>query len=86
MGKNAPGRAAWAKNLGTLLEAGVEVRAWCDTCTARFVVVDVAKLIAIKGEDYSLWNRRTKCRLTPGCTGWNRFHCGGRGMMEKMRD
>lgn len=23
--------------------------------------------------DYTLYNRRTRCRLTPGCPGWNYF-------------
>jgi hypothetical protein len=86
MPKKDRGRAAWTKNLGTLITASREVRAFCDTCRAPFVVVDLVKLAAIKGEDYSLWNRRTKCRLTEGCPGWNRFYCDGRGMMEKMRD
>jgi len=86
MAKVERGRPGWTKNLGTLIKARCEVRAWCDTCNAPFVVVDVAKLAQLKGLDYSLWNRRTECRLTDGCTGWNRFYCDGRGMMEKMRD
>jgi hypothetical protein len=40
----------------------------------RCRVVDLAKLREIKGGSYSLINRRTRCKLKPGCTGWVRFH------------
>jgi hypothetical protein len=79
-------RPSWTENLRTLIASDREVRAWCDTCPAPFVIVDVPALARIKGEDYSLWNRRTKCRLTVDCPGWNRFYCEGSSMMEMMRD
>jgi hypothetical protein len=28
------------------------------------------------GPDYSLWNRRSRCKLTKGCKGWNKFAVG----------
>lgn len=36
--------------------------------------VDIPKLIAIKGPDYSLIDRCCRCNVTPGCKGYNRFH------------
>jgi len=26
-----------------------------------------------RGEAFKLWNKRTRCRLTTGCSGWNTF-------------
>jgi hypothetical protein len=48
--------------------------------------LDLAALAAKVGPTYSLWNRRTRCRLTEGCAGWNRFYSSGRGRLEPMRD
>jgi hypothetical protein len=86
MPKKDRNRPAWTESLGALIAAGREVRAWFDTCDAPFVVVDLVKLAALKGASYRLWSRRTKCRLTEGCQGWNRLYCDGRSMFEKMRD
>ncbi len=78
-------RPSWTKNLGTLIAEGHIVRAWCDTCKG-YRDVDLVKLAEIKGLDYDLWGRRTRCRLTPGCNGWNSFMHGGRGPLKNMRD
>lgn len=34
---------------------------------------DLSRIAAAKGMDYTLYNRRTRCRLTAGCPGWNYF-------------
>lgn len=86
MGKRRPMRGGWTKNVGTLIDDEIEVRAICDTCTAKYVVVDLAKVAEAKGREYSLWNKRTHCRLTAGCVGYIRFFCGGRGWMQRMGD
>lgn len=86
MGKSAPTRAGGTKNLGALLGRGHEVSAACDTCR-EWKVVDLARLAEIKGRDYDLWNRHTRCRITAGCAGMNRFYVyAGRGRVEPMRD
>lgn len=64
----------WVRTLDLSLEFGdVQIQGWCSTC-GGVKAVDFEKLRAIKGGNYSLINRRTRCKLTPGCTGWVRFH------------
>lgn len=45
------------------------------SCTAcdKWRPVDLDALIKARGPDFSLTGRRYRCRLTPRCTGWNRF-------------
>lgn len=45
----------------------------CSTCE-QYRDVDLGALREIKGGSYSLINRRTRCKLTPGCPGWVKFH------------
>lgn len=71
--------SAWSKSdltIGGMLDAGTRIRAICTECTSRDV--DLAQLIAIKGRDYCLINRRCRCPITPGCGGRVRFYylCG----------
>lgn len=44
----------------------------CDTCKESRDV-DLDAIIARKGAGFSLVNKRARCKLTPGCRGWNRF-------------
>jgi len=85
MGKRKPLRGAWTKNLGTMIAEGIKCAGGCDRCRG-WKEVDLVKLAEIKGLDYSLWNRRTPCRLTPGCPGKVSFYCDGRFRMEPMHD
>lgn len=86
MGKKVPIRASCTRNLATLIAAGAPVKASCSKC-GEWKEVDLLRLILIKGETYDLWNRRTSCRITPGCPGKNRFHVhAGRGSFEPMWD
>ncbi|KKC24676.1 hypothetical protein [Sphingomonas sp. SRS2] len=50
---------------------GVSVN--CDICK-QWRSVDLDAIIAMKGENFSLINKRFRCKLTPGCEGWNAFH------------
>lgn len=72
------GFPAWTLTVGEMLQAqqGAGSCAVTVTCTACKVGrdVDLAAIVARKGPDVSLINRRARCRLTAGCTGWNRFH------------
>ena len=34
---------------------------------------DFTRIIKAKGEAFSLFNKRTRCRLKTGCAGWNVF-------------
>lgn len=65
---------------------GVGCRVNCTRCSA-WQDIDIEALREKVGGDYSLWNRRTRCRLTPGCAGWNRFrhNCHG-GFFMPMWD
>jgi len=85
MGKRTPTRPSYAASLATLIEAGTRVQACCEKCRA-WKEVDLVALAAVKHADYDLWGRRTRCRITPGCTGWNRFYCDGRGRFAPMHD
>jgi hypothetical protein len=72
MAKRAAFFPAWAQTLGAMLDEGAKVRAWCSAC-GRCTDVDIAALTAIKGRDYGLIDRRSRCKMT-GCKGWVRFH------------
>ncbi|KKC27429.1 hypothetical protein [Sphingomonas sp. SRS2] len=67
----------WATTVGKMLavqdgRGHKHVMVMCDTCKeARDV--DLAAIVETKGADFSLINRRARCRLTAGCKGWNRF-------------
>jgi hypothetical protein len=49
------------------------VRASCTKCQ-NYRDVDLLALRALVGGDYSLVNRRCRCRLKKRCNGWNRFY------------
>lgn len=80
MAKRAGIIKSWAMTLGASLDEGfdeqgrtkVMIRAWCGTCR-RSKEIDIVALAAKVGRDYSLLNRRCRCRLKPGCPGWNQF-------------
>lgn len=73
MGKNAPQTPEWVKTLDSLIAESVRVTVSCTQC-GKHDFVDLQLLRQRVGSgSYSLWNRRCRCRLTPGCNGWNRF-------------
>jgi hypothetical protein len=68
----------WARTIGMMIEAvaaGQEVRVRCQTCNAHRIlaVTDLERVMAAKGIRFRMTNRRTRCRLTAGCDGWNVF-------------
>lgn len=63
----------WTRTLGSMLNGGCAVRALCDRCKGSRDV-DLDALAARVGLEYSLIDRRCRCRLTAGCRGWNRFY------------
>lgn len=64
---------AWTETLGAMIDGGCKVRVICTKCRGHRDV-DLGALAEKVGRDYSLINRRSHCRMTPGCTGWNRFY------------
>lgn len=72
MAKTAGWLPAWANSLDAMIEAGALIRVWCWACK-KSGDVDLFALRERVGPGYSLLNRRCRCRLTPGCPGWNRF-------------
>jgi hypothetical protein len=76
MAKTAAILPAWVQTLGAMLDQGegrVIVRVTCAQCRGSRDI-DITALAARVGRDYSLINRRCRCRLLPGCIGWNRFY------------
>lgn len=63
---------ATRQTIGEMLAKGEGVRVGCSRCKSGRLV-DLAKLIEAKGPDYSLFNRRCRCKLMKGCPGYNRF-------------
>lgn len=61
--------------LESILETDLPIRVRCTKCAAvkEFTRSEIKRLAARMGYDYSLVDRRCKCRLTPECDGWNRF-------------
>ncbi|MFC0305212.1 hypothetical protein [Rhizorhabdus histidinilytica] len=79
---------AWTHTVGAMKAARDEkpdhfgVRVSCDTCREGRDV-DLDAIITKKGADFSLVNRRARCKLTRGCRGWNRFFYQG-GVMRPL--
>lgn len=67
---------SWAKTLGAMIDGETQVRVRCSGCAEvkLFTMADLEALAAKVGRDYSLVDRRCRCRLTPGCRGWNRLY------------
>lgn len=63
----------WVRTVGAMVEHGAEVRALCTKCHGG-KDIDLAALLEKVGPDYSLINRRCRCRIQRGCDGWNRFY------------
>jgi len=58
-----------------MIDHGHTAMAECETCRGH-QDIDLPALAERVGRDYSLWNRRSPCRLTPGCKGWMVYRCG----------
>lgn len=67
MGKNEPLIPAWVCTVGAMRAEGVRVRWSCQSCR-QWGDVDLARVEEAKGDDFSLINRRPRCRQ-PGCAG-----------------
>jgi len=68
-------QAGWAPcelTLGGMIDAGQLVKAHCNRC-GKWREIDLVELAARVGRDYSLIDRRCRCRITEGCDGWNSF-------------
>ncbi|QAY78450.1 hypothetical protein [Sphingosinicella sp. BN140058] len=53
----------WARSLGTMIEAGTQVRFACPACK-RLYDVDLAALATLKGRDWTLIDRRARCKAS----------------------
>jgi len=74
----------YTRNLDAMIEAGAQVRVWCEFCKEA-ADIDLVALRARVGGEFSLLNRRCRCRLTPDCPGWNRFSYLS-GVMRHLAD
>lgn len=81
---------AWTETVASMKETRdrkpdhFHVRVTCTVCR-QGRDVDLDGLIAAKGPDYSLVNRRSRCKFTKGCRGWNRFFYQS-GVMRPLWD
>lgn len=64
---------AWVRTVGAAIDADAAIMASCPVCKG-WRDVDLQAIAAARGRDYSLINRRLRCRITPGCRGLARFH------------
>jgi hypothetical protein len=83
MAKSEAIMPSWAATVGAMRDHGTKVAAYCGHCRIQRAV-DPAKLAAIKGDDYSLVDRRCRCKFTPECPGWITFHYL-HGVMRPLR-
>ena len=58
--------------IGKLLELELGAQARCQRCRSHRII-NLAKLVAAKGPDYSLFNRCCPCRMKRDCGGRVRF-------------
>lgn len=73
MGKRSTFDINEGMTLADHLRIGIQAKAFCTRCKLD-LLIDIPALIEKVGPDYSLYNRRSRCKV-PGCDGWNRFHC-----------
>jgi hypothetical protein len=64
-------RRRFAETVGQMQAQGWDVIARCDHCRV-LLRVDLRVVIQTRGAGFSLWNRKTRCRVV-GCTGWASF-------------
>jgi hypothetical protein len=77
MAKRAAILPSWVQTVGVMRDNDTRVRAFYSSCNI-WIDVDIAALAGRVGDAYSLIDRRSRCRLTPTCTGWVRFlYCHG---------
>lgn len=78
MARGASEFPAWTHSVGAMKAAQAEkpahyqVHVACDRCK-QWRSVDLDGIIAARSPTFALINRRYRCKLTPGCQGWNRF-------------
>ncbi|RDV06453.1 hypothetical protein DXH95_03230 [Sphingorhabdus pulchriflava] len=60
------------RSLDRMIATERQVKGSCSHCHAE-QSVDLDQLRRRVGGSYSLFNRRCRCALTPGCPGWVRF-------------
>jgi hypothetical protein len=90
-GRAGPGGfPAWTHTIGAMKATRDEkpdhaaVRVSCEMC-GEWREVDLDALVERLGPDFSLSNRRSRCKLTNGCRGWNRFRYQS-GVMRPLWD
>jgi len=71
--------------LSAMLRIGIKAKSFCTHCDASRVL-DIPALIERTSPDFRLFNKRTRCRMTEGCQGWNRFWCNRGAVFLPMWD
>lgn len=75
-----PSIPTWASDVRAMMAAYAKdtrftIRVRCLTCqvSRELAYRDLERIADSKGLAYSLYNRRTRCKLTTRCEGWNVF-------------
>lgn len=81
---------AWVQTLGSMIEhtgPTFQIKVKCEKCGGHRVLTKAAleALAEVVGRDFSLVNKRTRCRLWSKCDGWNRFFYQS-GVMRPLWD
>lgn len=66
------------RTIRSMIDAGYTVTIRCTGCH-HHVHLDLYALEGRTNPDYSLINRRCRCRITSNCDGWNRFYYNAPG-------
>lgn len=64
------------RTLKLIIDCSRTLKVLCTECRGdhTFTQDEIIALAEKVGLDFCVVNRRCRCRLTPGCTGWNRFY------------
>lgn len=75
----------YTPTLGDMLRNGVRAKVECNRCQCERHI-NLEMLIAKVGPDYSLYNRRCRCKMMPNCLGHNYFLHNRSGVWLPFRD
>lgn len=71
------------RTVGAARDAGLKIEATCPRCWGERIV-DLDRIIAFHGPEYSLIDRQTSCPFRAGCSGRVRFRYRGEYGMKTL--
>lgn len=85
MGARSNFNGYYQPTLAEMVEHGVKAYVRCNKCSGQREI-DIPALIEKVGPGYSLFNRRSRCKLNIGCDGWNSFMHSRSAVLLPLRD